>query len=198
MSKINAYIKRSYLQYRLKLSYEDRILANTVEWTHTNNIVRSAKGDKSGIVKAIHDLTEKGYLDSKKESNRVLYKRNDEASDSSFRRSMKTHQWNYDQVLTVLDKTPQLSTKNGELSSKAKSLLKHLEYLLDRNMILIVRINYQKNLGLVSKKIAGQRITMVDELVSKVTEKINTKYEKEQKMIQNYFQDHNKEIRFKI
>ena len=182
----------------MKQSYEDRILVNTGEWTHTNDIVRRVKGDKSGISKAIHDLTKKEYLESKKESNKILYKRNDEISDSSFRRSMKMHQWNYDQVLNVLEKVQQLSTKKGKLSSKAKLLLKHLEYLLDRNMILMVRIDYQKNLGLISRKIAQRRIGMINELISKVMKKINLKYENDSKLIQEFFQDHNKELKFKI
>ena len=108
------------------------------------------------------------------------------------------HQWNYDQVLDVLEKVPELSTKKGKLSKKAKLLLKHLEYLLDRNMILITRINYQTNLGLVSKKIAQQRIIMINGLISQVMKKITAKYEKDMKLVQGFFQDHNKELKFKI
>lgn len=182
----------------MKTSYEDRILTNTSQWIHTNDLVRCVKGDKSGIVKAIHDLRENEYLEFKKESNRIFYKRNDEVSDSSFRRSMTMHQWNYDQVLDVLEKVPELSTKKGKLSKKAKLLLKHLEYLLDRNMILITRINYQTNLGLVSKKIAQQRIIMINGLISQVMKKITAKYEKDMKLVQGFFQDHNKELKFKI
>jgi hypothetical protein len=194
----NVYNKRSCLQYRLKKSYEDRILENTGNWIHTNDLVRHVRGDKTGIINTVKGLINDESLDSKKEGNRVLYKRNDLSTDYSFRRLMEVHQWNYDQVLNALEKVPKLSTKKGKLSSKAKSLLKHLEYLLDGSMILIGRINYQNTLGIISKQVAQQRIAMENQVTSQVMKKINTKYEKEQKLIQEFFQDHNKELRFKI
>jgi hypothetical protein len=196
--QVNRYNQRYYLQYRLKKSYEDRILENTGGWIHTNDLVRRVKGDKTGIIETIHGLINDKSIDSKKEGNKVLYKRNDLSTDYSFRRLMDVHQWNYDQVLNALEKVPNLSTKKGKLSSKAKSLLKHLEYLLDTSMILIGRINYQSTLGIISKQVAQQRIMMENKVTSQVMKKINTKYEKEQKLIQEFFQDHSKELRFRI
>lgn len=195
----NVYNQRSYLQYRLKLSYEDRILENTNQWIYTNDLVRRVKGSKSGIVEAIHDLTKNEYLESKKESNMIFYKRKDDVvSNEGFKRLMSVHQWNYDQILNAIKKTPKLSTKKGKLSSKAKPIVKHLEYLLDRDSILMARINYQKNLEIIPKKIAYQRISMINELVTKVMKTINTKYEKDITLIQESFQNHEKKLTFKI
>ena len=182
----------------MKKSYEDRILENTGDWVHTNDLVRRVKGDKSGIVKAIHELTENKSIGFKKEANKILYIRNDLSTDYSFRSLMRVHQWNYDQVLNALEEVPRLSTKKGKLSSKAKSLLKHLEYLLDGSMILIGRINYHSTLGIISKNLAQQRIVMERDVTSQVMKKINTKYEKEQELIQGFFQNHVKELKFKI
>lgn len=182
----------------MKKSYEDRILENTGEWIHTNDLVRRVKGDKTGIINTIQALVKDNSIDSKKEGNRILYKRNDLSTDYSFRRLMEVHQWNYDQVLNALEKVPRLSTKKGKLTSKAKSLLKHLEYLLDRSMILTGRINYQSTLGIISKQVAQQRITMENNITSKVMKKINTKYESDLKLIHEFFQDHNKELKFRI
>ena len=182
----------------MKKSYEDRILENTGDWVHTNDLVRRVKGDKSGIVKTIHELTNNESIGFKKEGNRIFYKRNDLSTDYSFRRLMDVHQWNYDQVLNALEKVPRLSTKKGKLSSKAKSLLGHLEYLLDGSMILIGRINYHSTLGIISKNLAQQRIVMERDVTSQVMKKINTKYEKEQELIQGFFQNHVKELKFKI
>ena len=182
----------------MKLSYEDRIIANTGEWIHTNDLVRRVKGDKSGIVKTIHELTKNQSIGFKKEGNRIYYKRNDLSTNYSFRSQMRVHQWNYEQVLNALEKVPKLSTKKGKLSIKAKSLLSHLEYLLDGSIVLIGRINYQNTLGIISKQVASQRIMMENEITSHVMKKINTKYEKEQKLIQEFFQSHNKELKFRI
>lgn len=183
----------------MKLSYEDRILSETAEWIHTNDLVRRVKGDKTGIIDAIHRLTKEEYLETKKESNRIFYKRNDEiSSNENFKRSLKVHQWNYDQLLKALEKIPQLSTKKGKLTIKSKPIIKHLEYLMDRDSILMVRVNYQKNLGIISKKMAYQRIEMINELVSQVMKKISVKYESEMKLVRELFQDHSKELKFKI
>jgi len=182
----------------LKKSYDDRILENTGDWIHTNDLVRRVKGDKTGIIETIRRLIDEKVMDSKKEGNKILYIRKDLSTDYAFRSLMRVHQWNYDQVLNALEKVPKLSTKKGKLSSKAKPLLKHLEYLLDGSMILIGRINYQSTLGIISKQVAQQRISMENEVTSQVMKKINIKYKKEQKLIHEFFQDHNKELRFRI
>ena len=178
---------------------EDRILAITSEWRHTNDIVRLVRGDKKFIIKALHSLLENKALDSKKESNRVFYRRKDDVeTNTEFLRTLKVNQQNYDWLLEALEKIPNLSTKTGKLSSNAEKHLKHLEHLMDWNSAWMARINYQKHIGLTSKKIANQRISMINESIEEVMKKINVKYEKDIKLVQEYFQNHNKELKFKI
>ena len=183
----------------MRISLEDRILRITNEWRYTNDIVRLVKGDKSLIIKALHDLLDNKSLESKKESNRVFYKRKDDTeTNTEFMRTFEVNQQNYDVFLKALEKVSKLSTKKCKLSSNAEGYLKHLEYLIDWNTILMARINYQKHLGIVSKKIANQRISMINDNIEEVMKKINTKYEKDIKLVQEYFQNHNKELKFKI
>jgi len=183
----------------LKLSYEDRILASTNDWVHTNKLVWRVKGDKSGIVNAIHRLFKKGYLESKNEGNMIFYKRKDAIpSNESFLHLMKSEQWNYDQVLNEIKKIPKITTKTGKISKRAKELVRHLEYLMDDSMILMVRTNYQKNLELIPQKTAQRRIGIMNEMMLNVMKKINTKYEKDLKLVQELFQNHNRELIFKI
>jgi len=183
----------------LKLSYEDRIFVNTSEWIHTNKLVTKVKGDKTAIIEAIHRLSEKGYLESKKEGNMIFYRRKDGIpSNESFLHLMKVEQWNYDQVLGEIKKIPKLTTKTGKISKRSKELVRHLEYLMDGSMILMVRTNYQKNLGLIPSKTAQRRIGIINEMMLKVMKRINTKYEKDLKLVQELFQNHNRELIFKI
>jgi len=53
-------------------------------------------------------------------------------------------------------------------------------------------------LGIISETRAKKRIKMYEDEMNEVMEKITTKYNKELKLIQEYFQDHNKELSFKI
>lgn len=183
----------------MRISLEDRILANTSEWRHTNDIVRLVKGDKKFIIKALHDLLENKSLESKKESNKVFYKRKDNIeTNTEFLRTLKVEQQNYDWFLEELEKIPKLSTKTGKLSFNAIKHLKHLEHLIDWSSAWIARINYQKHIGITSKKIANQRMSMINESIEEVMKKINKKYEKDMKLVQEHFQNHNKELKFKI
>lgn len=183
----------------MKISLEDRILAYTTEWRHTNDIARIVGGDKSVVLKKLHSMFENKSLESKKEGRKILYKRKDNTeTNTEFLQTLKVNQRNYDWFLGALEKTPKLSTKKGKLSSKAKYYLKHLEHLMDWNLAWISRINYQKHIGIISKKIANQRILMINEIIEDVMNKINTKYEKDIKLVHEYFQNHNKELKFKI
>ena len=183
----------------MKFSYEDRILENTSEEIHHNALVRRVKGDKTGIGKAIQGLINDGSLNMRKEKNQKIYKRNDTiSSEDAFNRLMKMEQWNYDQINNVIKKIPKLTTKTGRVSKRGKYIIRHLEYLTNRSMILVVRTNFQKNLGLISNKIAQRRIRIINEIMSENMENVTTKYKSEIKLVRELFQNHSKELKFKI
>jgi len=183
----------------LKLSYEDKIFANTNEWIHHNELIRRVKGDKSGLSRTIRGLVENKSLDMRKEKNQKLYRRNDGIpSIHVFQGIVETEQWNYNQVLQAIKKMPKLTTKTGKISSRGKELLYHIELLMDRSMIVMIRTNYQKHLGLIPNKVAERMVRIMDKMMGDVMKEITTKYEKDIKLVQELFQNHNKNLIFKI
>lgn len=183
----------------MKESYENRIFKNTGEEIHHNALVRRVKGDKTRIGKVIHELVKSGSLIMRKEKNQNIYKRNDRIpSDINFNYLMKSHQWNYDQVLEEIKKIPKLTTKKGKVSKRTKYLIWHTEQLTNNSMIVMVRTNYQKNLGLIPNRTAQRRIGIINEMMSNVMKKISTKYESEVELVRELFQNHSKELKFKI
>ena len=57
--------------------YDDKIFKLTSNWRTTNDIVRKVGGDKSATINALKRLLEIGYLGTKPDTNKVLYKRTD-------------------------------------------------------------------------------------------------------------------------
>ena len=184
----------------MKISYEDRIFNVTGEWIHGNAIVVKVKGDKTAIIRTLHNLTDMKYLETKKEGKMIFYRRKDMIeSDESFQFThTNVTQKNNIYFLEGFKNISELSTKKNKLSPSAKKILQHLEWILDRNMILITRTSYQMNLGLISERIAQKRIKMVEDERDGFMKKITTKYNNDLKLMQEYFQNHNKELKFKI
>lgn len=186
----------------MRISIEDRILKITGEWIHTNAIVlhKDIRGDKTAIIRTLHKLAKSEDLETKKERNKILYKRRDTArSDEDFQYAFtNVTQRNNNEFLKAIKNIPELSTKKNKLSRRAKEILHHLESLLDLIMIVRIRMSFQMNLGIISEITAQKRIKMYEDEMNEVMEKITTKYNKDLKLIQEYFQDHNKELTFKI
>lgn len=183
----------------MRISYADRILKITGEWIHTNEIVRQSRGNRTAVIKTLYKLVKSEDLETKKERNRIFYKRKDMTSDESFQYTFtNVTQRNNNEFLKAINNYSKLTTKKNKLSARAKAILRHLEELLDRIMIVRTRMFFQMNLGIISETRAKKRIKMYEDEMNEVMEKITTKYNKELKLIQEYFQDHNKELSFKI
>ena len=184
----------------MRISIEDRIFKVTGEWRHTNEIARLVGGDKTVVLKTLHSLTEIGYLQTKEEGNRDVYLRNDKAElDESFQYTFTNMtQKNNHYFLEGFKNISELSTKKNKLSPSAKKMLHHLEYLLDISMIVITRTSFQMNLGLISERTAQKRIGIYEDERNELMKKMTTKYNKDLKLMQEYFQNHNKELSFKI
>jgi len=56
-------------------TYDDRILAFTAEWITTNDLCRLVHGSKSGIIPAIKELLDLGYLETKTDGYIIQYRR---------------------------------------------------------------------------------------------------------------------------
>ena len=83
--------------------YDDKILNLTTNWRATNDIVRKVGGDKSAIIQALKRLLEMGYLETKPDKNKVIYKRMDTAqSEFNFIQMMSVFEINQKTELDVI------------------------------------------------------------------------------------------------
>lgn len=184
----------------MRISLEDRIFEHTGEWIHGNLIAEKVRGDKTAILKKLHNLVETGYLETKKDGNKICYKRKDIVeSDEKFQWTFTNiTQKNNSYFLEKIKKISKLTTKKNKLAPNAKIILQHIEHLQDQNNTQIVRTTYQRNLGLISERIAHKRIKMLEDERDRFMKKIREKYNKDLKTIQEHFQNHIKELKFKI
>jgi len=179
--------------------YDDKILENTSEWIGTNALVLVVKGDKTGTIKAIHDLESMNYLESRKIGNSIQYRRKDTTeTNENFNSLIRVFQMNQDTELNEIKKLNTLTKKSGKLSKRATDLLEHIESEVDGAYIVMTRIKYQEKLGIIPHRTAEKRVAQLESMVSKIMKEITTKYQKDIKLIQEYFQKRSKEFRFKI
>jgi len=74
----------------LTTKYDDKILELTGNWKFTNDIVRKIGGDKSAIVETLKILENIGYLQTKPDKNKLVYKKNDDVqSEFNFLKMME-------------------------------------------------------------------------------------------------------------
>ncbi len=179
--------------------YDDKILEKTSEWIGTNALVLAIKGDKTGIIKAIHELESINYLESRKVSNSIQYRRKDSIeTNSNFNNLIRVFQINQDIELEEIKKIPNLTTKSGKLSKRATDLLWHIEDQIDSAYKITIRLKYQEQLGIIPHRTAKKRVAQLESIISKIMQKINTEYPKNIKLIREYYQKRSKEFRFKI
>lgn len=179
--------------------YDDKILTYTSQWITTNGLVRCVRGNKTRIVKAIHDLESEGYLESRKVGNTIQYSRKDNVETNyNFNKLIDVFQMNQNVEFDEIEKIKDLKTKSGKLSKRSRDLLEHIEEQVDSAYKITIRTKYQEKLGLIPYRIAQKRIEILESIISKIMNTINTKYSEDVKLIQEYFQNHSKEYRFKI
>ncbi len=178
--------------------YDDKILENTSEWITTNDLARSVKGDKTGIIQSAKNLESIGYLESKKVGNTTQYKRNDIAdSEINFNYMIKTIETNQQVELDEIKKMSyHITSKKGKLTKRGKDLLDHIQSEVDRMYMVIVRMSYQDKLDLIPHQTAEKRIKTIQTLIDKIMSKL-LKFDN-QTVIKEYFQNHSKELKFKI
>ncbi len=185
-------------------SYDDKILEFTPsswneEGISTNELIKNVHGNKTLILKAIKDLESNGYLESRKVKNTIEYKRKDMAqTETQFNLIFEnTFEWNQEIELDVIDKTVSITKGEGIiLTKKGKELLDHIQDEVDRAYMVIVRLNYQVQLGILPNNIAQPRIKRLENHIRKIMTSLQTNYPN--KAIKEYFQNHVKKFEFKI
>ena len=126
--------------------YDDKILNLTSNWRATNDIVRKVRGDKSAIIQAVKRLLEIGYLETKPDTNKVLYKRMDTAqSEFNFIQMMTVFETNQKTELNVIKQIPTIMMNDGaRFRKKGIELIEHIKEEENRDNKVIIRIDYQQ------------------------------------------------------
>ncbi len=165
----------------------------------SNKLIQKVGGNKTLILKAIKDLEANGYLESKKVKNTIEYKRNDNAqTETQFNRMFEnTFEYYQNVELDVIEKTVSITKDEGiKLTKKGKELLDHIQEDVDLAYMVIVRLNYQVQLGILPNNIAQPRIRRLENHINKIMAELKNNYSN--KAVKEYFQNHVKRLEFKI
>ena len=96
-----------------------------------------------------------------------------------------------------LDAIKQLNTIGlYELTPEGKELLDDIKVEIDRAYIVMVRMNYQSKLRVITQRIADERTKRLQDYIDKTMTALTSKYDN--KLIKEYFQNHLKRLEFKI
>ena len=187
----------------------DKILEFTPTWISTNELFLKVGGNKSAFLRKLKQAESDGYIDMKQEGNKKLYKRNDNGdSELGFQSIITMMEWNQN---VELDKIKELNTisygiyvvnENGheqwenELTNDGKELLDHIQDQVDRAYMVMVRMNYQSKLRVITQKIADERTKRLQDHIDKIMIALTSKYSND--LIKEYFQNHVTKLEFKI
>ena len=180
--------------------YDDKILNLTSNWRTTKDIVRKVRGDKSAIIQALKRLLEIGYLETKPDTNKILYKRmNSVQSEFNFIQMMAVFELNQKTELNVINQISTIMMNDGvRFRKKGLELLEHIQEEVNRAYMVIIRIDYQQKLETIPYKIAKERKEKLDKYIEKIMSAILNKYQekKTRNSIQEYFQNHTVKLEF--
>ena len=171
--------------------YDDRILGFTAEWITTNDLCRLVKGDKSGVIPAIKELEDMGYLEMKTNGHVKEYKRVDKAQNrNQFEVMMATFDLNKSIAMGEMVRLNySITTKNGILTKNGETLLDYIQTeLIDRSFMVMSRLRYQQVLKLLPHTVMNKRLQTIQKFVDGVMESLEPL--KNEKLILERFQNH--------
>jgi len=173
----------------------DKILEFTPTWISTNELFLKVGGNKSAFLRKLKQAESDGYIDMKQEGNKKLYKRNDNGdSELGFQSIITMMEWNQN---VELDKIKELTTIGHKtLTDEGKELLDHVQDQVDRAYMVIVRMNYQSKLKVITQRTANERTERLQQHIDKTMKALTNKFNND--LIKEYFQNHVKHLEFKI
>ena len=173
----------------------DKILEFTPTWISTNELFLKVGGNKSAFLRKLKQAESDGYVDMKQEGNKKIHKRNDNGdSELGFQSIITMMEWNQN---VELDKIKELTTIGHKtLTDEGKELLDHVQDQVDRAYMVIVRMNYQSKLKVITQRIADERTNLLQQHIDKTMTALTSKYDNN--LIKEYFQNHVKNLQFKI
>ena len=173
----------------------NKILEFTPTWVWSNDLFRKVGGNKATFTKKVKQAESDGHIDMKQEGNKKFYKRNDNGdSELGFASIITMMEWNQK---VELDKIKELTTIGYEtLTDEGKELLDHIQDQVDRAYMVMVRMNYQSKLRVITQRAANERTERLQQHIDKIMTALTTKYNRD--LIKDYFQNHVKNLEFKI
>jgi hypothetical protein len=153
--------------------------------------------NKKGIMDRIDHFESVGFIESKGDKNRKQYRRKDSGdSHLEFIQIMKNFEWNQKVELDEIKKLKTITKANGKLSKAGKELLDHVQGEVDGAYMMIVRVGYQSQLNVIPNDIGNERIETLEQYIDEIMNTLQKKYDKE--VMKEYFQNHVKNLQFKI
>ena len=173
----------------------DKILEFTPTWISTNELFLKVGGNKSAFLRKLKQAESDGYVDMKQEGNKKIHKRNDNGdSELGFQSIITMMEWNQN---VELDKIKELTTIGHKtLTDEGKELLDHVQDQVDRAYMVIVRMNYQSKLKVITQRTANERTERLQQHIDKTMKALTNKFNND--LIKEYFQNHVKNLQFKI
>ena len=188
-------------------SYANEIMNETGEWISTHELIRrvmkarlpivGVRGSRKYILQAIHSLDNADYLNSRRVKNRSEYRRNDKAdSELGFLGMMNIFEMNQKIELDAIGRLDTITKTNNKLTKDGKELLDHVQDQVDRSFMVIIRMNYQSHRKVITQRTANERIMQLEDHIHKIMKALTSKYNNDS--IKEYFQNHVKNLEFKI
>lgn len=173
----------------------DKILEFTPTWISTNALFLKVGGNKAEFLRKLKEAESDGYIEMKQEGNKKFYKRNDNGdSELGFQSIITMMEWNQN---TELDEIKRLTTIGHKtLTDEGKELLDHVQDQVDRAYMVIVRMNYQSKLKVINQRTANERTERLQQHIDKTMKALTSKFNND--LIKEYFQNHVKNLQFKI
>ena len=173
----------------------DKILEFTPTWISTNELFLKVGGNKSAFLRKIKQAESDGYIDMKQEGNKKFYKRNDNGdSELGFQSIITMMEWNQN---TELDEIKRLTAiGHDKLTDEGKELLDHIQDQVDRAYMVMIRMNYQSKLKVITQRTANERTERLQQHIDKTMKALTSKFNND--LIKEYFQNHVKNLQFKI
>lgn len=187
--------------------YDKAIMNNCGEWASASEIVRRVqahnkrisgkRGDRNSILNAIRNLADDDYLEFEKVKNRHEYMRNDKAdSELKFLSIMQSFEDIQKMQLDEINQDKIIFLSNNRLAIDGQMLLDSIQDEMEKAYTLMVRMNYQAQLDVISKRDANERSKRLQEHIDKTMKMLKRKYPAN--LIKEYFQNHIKNLQFKI
>jgi len=186
----------------LTTKYDDKILELTGNWKLTNDIVRKIGGDKKVISGALKILELIGYLQTKPDKNKLIYKKNENAqSEFNFLKMMEFFESNQKTQINFIKQIPTIMKfDNIRLREKSLDLLERIQDDVDRAYLVMIQNSQHEEIGLLSPQTTQERKKILISYVNKILNALLDKYPQKhiRVQIQKYFQNHGAKFEFKI